>query len=329
MASVMTKKRLAIIGSGNIVKFHVPAMRRAGFDVVSCCSSYKSSAAVEFAKQYDIPTVNDSYKDLIDNESEWDALLIAISVEPTIKVLKEFIDIGKPILVEKPVSISSSMIDELKKQTRHIQVAYNRRFYNSVDYAKKFISTNPNCLIKMFLPDNIDFSISRHAQDYMRVKENSVHGLDILNYLVPKMKLQHVDEYKQPNSAYGKVVLLSSDSGHKCMIFLNWNAPSNFSLEIDSLPYKLELKPFERYSLFKGMEVIEPTESYPVRQYVPRIIESGTVFDKIKDFKPGFLTQSEEFMKLVEGKESKISANLNDAYNAIKLVEDILNFKCH
>jgi ketol-acid reductoisomerase len=74
MASVMTKKRLAIIGSGNIVKFHVPAMRRAGFDVVSCCSSYKSSAAVEFAKQYDIPTVNDSYKDLIDNEKEPDKL---------------------------------------------------------------------------------------------------------------------------------------------------------------------------------------------------------------------------------------------------------------
>jgi hypothetical protein len=198
-----------------------------------------------------------------------------------------------------------------------------------VDYAKKFITTNPNCLIKMFLPDNIDFSIPRHAQEYVRVKENSVHGLDILNFLVPKMKLQYVDEYEQPDSSYGKIAVLSSDSGHKCMIFLNWNAPSNFSLEIDSLPYKLELKPFERYSLFKGMEVKEPTESYPVRQYVPKIIESGTVFDKIKDFKPGFLTQSEEFMKLVEGKESKISANLNDAYNALKLAEDILNFKCH
>ena len=208
MASVMSKKRLAIVGSGNIVKFHLPAMRQAGFDVVSCCSSYKSSAAVEFAKQYDIPTVNESYKDLIDNESEWDALLIAISVEPTLKVLKEFIGMGKPILVEKPVSISSSLIDEIKTHTGHIQVAYNRRFYSSVNYAKKFITTNPNCLIKMFLPDNIDFSIPRHAQEYVRVKENSVHGLDILNFLVRKMKLQYVDEYDQPDSSYGKIAVL-------------------------------------------------------------------------------------------------------------------------
>ena len=209
MASVMSKKRLAIVGSGNIVKFHLPAMRQAGFDVVSCCSSYKSSAAVEFAKQYDIPTVNESYKDLIDNESEWDALLIAISVEPTLKVLKEFIGMGKPILVEKPVSISSSLIDEIKTHTGHIQVAYNRRFYSSVDYAKKFITTNPNCLIKMFLPDNIDFGIPRHAQEYLRIKENSVHGLDILNFLVPKMKLQYVDEYDQPDSSYGQTPAIS------------------------------------------------------------------------------------------------------------------------
>lgn len=327
MASVMSKKRLAVIGSGNIVQFHVPAMKQAGFDVVSCCSSYKSSSAVEFAKQHDIPIVYDSYKDLIDNQSEWDALLIAISVDSTLKVLREFIDIGKPILVEKPVSISSHSLSEFRTRTRHIQVAYNRRFYSSVDYAKKFISANHNCLLKMFLPDNIDFTIPRYSQDYIRVKENSVHGLDILNFLVPKMKIQHVDEYDQPNNSYGKVAVLSSGQGQKCMIFFNWNAPSNFSLEIDSLPYKLELKPFEKYLLYKGMEVIEPTENYPVRQYVPRTIESGSVFDKVKDFKPGFLEQSEEFMKLVHGRESNISANLNDAYEAVKLAEDILGFK--
>lgn len=328
MASFMSKKRLAIIGSGNISHFHVPAMREAGFDIVSCCSRLKSKRAIEFSDKFNIPKVYDNFSDLIEKENEWDALLIAISVEPTYKVLEECMGIKKPILVEKPVSISSVQINTLKQNSSLVQVGYNRRFYNSVSYAKNFLKNNSDCYIKMYLPDEIDFSVSKQNQKYLSVKENSVHGLDILNYLVPNMQLVSVEEYKQPNNTYGKVAFLHSNIGHKCIIFFNWNAPSNFSLEINCLPYKLELKPFEKFSLFKGMEIINPTQDYPVRQYVPKIIESGNVFEMGTDFKPGFLEQSIEFMNLVNGKHSKISATLNDAYNTTRLAEQILEFSC-
>jgi len=87
----MNKKRLAIIGSGNISDFHVPAMKKVGFQIVCCCSSFKSKKALDFAKKHKIPKVYDSYKDLINKEMEWDALLIAISIEPTAKILSEFL----------------------------------------------------------------------------------------------------------------------------------------------------------------------------------------------------------------------------------------------
>ncbi len=324
----MTRKRLAIIGSGNISQFHVPAMKEAGFDIVSCCSSLKSKRAIDFANKFNIPKVHESYYNLIEKENEWDALLIAISVEATFKVLKKFMEIKKPILVEKPVSISSDLINTIKLNSNFVQVAYNRRFYSSVNYAKNFLSKNSNCHIKMYLPDKIDFNIPKKDQDYFSVKENSVHGLDILNYLIPNLQLEYVEEYTQPNNSYGKIAFLRSDIGHRCMVFFNWNAPSNFSLEINSLPYKLELRPFEKFSLFKGMEVIEPSQDYPVRQYVPKIIESGNVFEKTKDFKPGFLEQSFSFFNLVNGKQSNISATLYDAYNATNLANKILDFNC-
>ena len=50
------------------------------------------------------------------------------------------------------------------------------------------------------------------------------------------------------------------------------------------------------------MEINEPTLDYPVRQYIPKIIDSGNVFDSNKVFKPGFLEQSIEFMNFVNEK---------------------------
>ena len=323
----MNKKRLAIIGAGNISDFHVPAMKKAGFKIVCCCASLKSKRALNFAKKHKIPKVYDSYKDLITNENEWDALLIAISVEPTAKILSEFLKFKRPILVEKPVSTNSSVIKEIKKYSNFVQVAYNRRFYSTVSYAKKFLSENSNSLIKMFLPDSIDFRLSKDKQNYFSVKENSVHGLDILNYLVPELELYYVEEYLQPNNSFGRIAFLRSPNHQKCLVFFNWNAPSNFSIEINSLPYKLELKPFEKFTLFEGMQIIEPSIDYPVRQYVPKVIDSGSVFDNVRDQKPGFLEQSLEFMNLVSGNSCKIAANLEDAFKVTKLAEKILDYK--
>ena len=111
--------------------------------------------------------------------------------------------------------------------------------------------------------------------------------------------------YNQPGQAFGKNVFLESPRGDTVLICLNWNSPSNFSINIEASPYRLELKPFETYSLYEGMEVIEASEDYPVRQYVPKLIEKGNVFFNSKEFKPGFLEQSVEFRRFVEGKKVK------------------------
>ena len=72
-----------------------------------------------------------------------------------------------------------------------------------------------------------------------------------------------------------------------------------FNLSIEALPYKLELMPFEKYKLYKGLSVLEPNEKSPIRQYMPKVIDQSDVFSKSKDFKPGFLPQAEEFLEIV------------------------------
>ena len=74
------------------------------------------------------------------------------------------------------------------------------------------------------------------------------------------------------------------------------------------------------------MEVVEASEDYPVRRYVPKIVNSGNVFiKKSKDFKPGFLEQANEMKNILHGKTPKISASLFDAYKAQKMLIEILN----
>ena len=74
------------------------------------------------------------------------------------------------------------------------------------------------------------------------------------------------------------------------------------------------------------MKVIEPTKDYPLRQYVPKLVEEGTVFSSRDDFlfKPGFLEQALEFKKVVLGNEPNISAGIKDAKRASLLAHNIV-----
>ena len=85
------------------------------------------------------------------------------------------------------------------------------------------------------------------------------------------------------------------------------------------------MKPFEQCNIFKGMEVIEPTEKLPLRRYIPKKIESVSSFPTHDNLiKPGFYEQAMEIKSLLEGEEPKISASLYDAYIAQKLLRNIL-----
>ena len=140
------------------------------------------------------------------------------------------------------------------------------------------------------------------------------------------LKITEVVKIKQPNDTFGLNVSFQNSTYNRAQLLMNWNSPSNFSLLIDALPYRLEIKPFEKFKLFKGMKVIEPTKDYPLRQYVPKLVEEGTVFSRRDDFlfKPGFLEQALEFKKVVLGNEPNISAGIKDAKRASLLAHNIV-----
>ena len=141
MASFM-KPRITLIGTGGIAEFHLPALKAAGFEIVSCCGSPNSIRAKKFSIKHNIEKVYSNYNDALNDHENWDCVLIASSVDTTFPILKDALKKNKPIMVEKPVSINPNDLLALEGNLNNVVVAYNRRFYSTVQYAKEFINKN-------------------------------------------------------------------------------------------------------------------------------------------------------------------------------------------
>ena len=223
------KKKISIIGTGKIATFHIPALKEAGFEVFSCCGSPNSPRAKIFSKEHNIRFVYDNFGELINNHDKIDCFLISTDTKVTFEVFKKCLLTKKPILIEKPISHNQLDFKEiLNFDTKNVLVGYNRRFYSTINYAKNFIEKNFPCFVSIELPDK-----------YENFMENSVHGLDVINYILPNLTIRKIETYKQPDSEIGKFAIFESSRGDKCFAKFNWGLPANYSLVIDACLLRL------------------------------------------------------------------------------------------
>tara|TARA_Y100001980_G_C14545112_1_gene324519 strand:+ start:1518 stop:2501 length:984 start_codon:yes stop_codon:yes gene_type:complete len=322
------KLNLAIIGCGNIAKYHLKAFNYLGLKIEHCASRLNSTNVNKFAKKYNIPNIWKDPIKLARSSNNWDAIILCSSTKSLSKILDVLIMQKKPILVEKPVSIGTNYLKKFNlTYPKFVNVAFNRRYYNTVSRAKKFIEDSKGqifCCMK--LPETLKKSGNKFHR-FDRIYDNSVHGIDILRFLFGDLKIIYKTKIRFNNFDSGRVVLLKSKKNHLCNIVINSNSPDNFSLEIENGLKRFLLRPFEKYEIYHGMKVMQPNKKYPIKSYIPTIIERDDVFsflNKNKDLKPGFLEQSQDFLRLINNKKVQRSAKLSDAFEAQKLLREIM-----
>ncbi len=320
MDDFMSKYRLAMLGTGDIANFHFDAFKLAGFNINMCASKNESKRAVEFAEKRLIKNCYSNPFDLIDDHENWDMILLAIKTDYNYEYLDKIISLNKLCLVEKPVSYDLNILKNYSPSTHpNVRVAYNRRFYKTMQVAKKFIEDNSPTTCRMELPEGINF---QSENKFYPVLANTVHGIDLLRYFFGDLKIVKNIETKSPE---GRVVLLSNSKDDIINLSLNWNSPSNFLINIEGNDMRLEIKPFESCRLFRGMEIIEPTKDIPLRRYIPNQIDEHSSYPKTEnDVKPGFYDQAMEMKNILKGGSPLISASLHDAYIVQKLTQQIL-----
>jgi predicted dehydrogenase len=322
----MTAPRLALIGCGRIAEFHAPAFREAGFELAAVCSRPGSERIHPFAERHGISSVFDSIDLLLRARDEWDALLVAVTVEETSEVLVASLATDAPILVEKPVALKSDDLAPLIDRNLPVLVAYNRRFYNTVREARKEVLACAPPIANLIVPESIRPPSGDGSLSYMKpFFGNSVHALDLARYVFGRLTVQHVRRAAgELGEVAGIAALIETEAGTVLQFTANWGAPANFTLSLDWPGRRLELKPFEAATIYQGMEVKEPTRETPIRTYVPT--QTGRVdLDEVDSrFKPGFVGQAEALGRLVRGEDPAPAARIEDAYEALKLAETLV-----
>jgi predicted dehydrogenase len=317
---VTNQKRLAIIGTTQIAQSHVDAARKVGFNVCHVAGRKNSSTVDHFAESNSIANVWSDPTTLA-TSGDWDAIVIASAMESLAGLLQLSMNSNRAVLVEKPVALDAQLFEQFRGSTERVIVGFNRRFYTAVLEAKKFLSERPACLIQLQVPESV--TLKPGAQpDYSRVKTNSTHAFDLLNFITGGIHDVKVESVLHDSQKTAAVASARSNRGDLCSVFANWNASANFALTIDCNEERFELRPLEDGVLYRGLEVMK-TSSSNRRTYMPKKIATFSEPSDSEMYKPGFLGQAQALMDLVDGKTSPIAATLSDA-KAAQLFADAL-----
>lgn len=314
--------RLAILGCGNIAKFHITAMRKAGFKIVSAASRKDSTSIREFVTTFGISEAFRDPQDLLASH-RWDALLVAIPTEEMANYLPHLAREKRPILIEKPGSHDYRDLLDISNH-KNIFFAYNRRHYFSVQYAREFInSTGDPVLIKLCIPEKVrdDGREFRGVPYYLL--ENSVHIFDAARFLVGDFKWDFVNRIRSGAHRYDFLIASGSSSSRVAITLdMPMGHPENFSIDIYSRGERVCLKPIESLHHYKGMSVIDPGEGNAVRSYHPKEIFSASEVSA-GDQKPGFMKQAEAFYAYSKCGNAGVLATPADSIAALKLAEGL------
>ena len=316
--------RLAVVGSGAVVPFHLEALAQVGFTLSCIASRPKSESTKRIAQLYSAKAL-DTFHQI--EPTSVDAVLIASASHALHEPLSYFLGTGIPILVEKPAFRSVAEYLALGDlQSYPVMVGYNRRHYSSVQQLKTNLFEKKFNSFHLRIPENswngpLD---TQGRREYL--VNNTVHMLDLLRYLVEPEKIVVLDSKDDELSRHTSVNLFIQGSQICGTAEITFNTPNTYRFEFSGNGYLEVLEPIEVLSTYDGIEIVEPNRDVPIRRYSPKIDKNGFKLQKVdQSFKPGFFKQAEEFANLVQGIAPRVSANLSDAMKAVEIVNLIEN----
>jgi len=320
--------RLAFIGCGDVAVFHAAACREAGFALAAVAGRPGSARAPEFARRFGVPRVFSDPLELA-SSGDWDALVLAVEPVAALDLLAVAAASGRPVLVEKPVALSSEMLRPHATRWPNVMVGYNRRFYATVREARAFAASGPPCLAQLEIPEDAPFEAPSGA-DPTRVFTHSVHGFDLARYVLGPLAMDMVlPRLRDAGGAAGGAArdgvaaLMRSRRGDVVQYVGNWNAPANVSLTLDQGMRRYQLRPFESGAVYEGLTVVEPDAAMPIRRYVPTLTRRVALDPCDHTFKPGFLQQAAALLRRCGGEQDDTAATLEDAVAALELAEAV------
>lgn len=182
---------IGAIGAGFIMKdVHLAAYNEAGFRTVAIASRTPANARAA-AEQNDVPTVHDTWQELLD-DTDVEIVDIAFPPDQQLEIVKEACkrDHVKGILAQKPIAFTLEeaieMVEVAKKSGKVLGVNQNMRYDHSMRALKTLLDGG-----HMGTPivAQIVMNARPHWQDFVRAYDRvallnmSIHHLDCFRFL--------------------------------------------------------------------------------------------------------------------------------------------------
>ena len=314
------KKQLWLIGAGYMAKEYIKVLNalNASFLVVG----RGQMRVKELKDEYNIDAIDGGLLHyLTSNPVIPEYAIIAVSCEELYITTLNLIKAGvKNILVEKPGGLSSAEIKELDSISgitgTNLVIAYNRRFYKSVEFLRNMIKEDGG-----IRSVNFEFTEWIHTIDINKFPlqvlqkfliANSSHVIDTVFHLAGRPVKLNCSVYGNEVSWHPSGSIFSgSGITDRNVVFSyasNWGAPGRWAIEILTSKRRYYLKPLERLAIQEKGSVV-------INEY------NGDYSIDI-DYKPGLYNLVNAFIC----KNSKLLCGINEHFQNFDLYEQIGNY---
>lgn len=285
-----------LVGTGSMAVEYVKVLKGMGIDYTVVGNTEKSvgkflTMTGDSAYIGGINKYVDEKKDAVPNKA-----IVAVNGINLYSVTKCLILSGvNNILVEKPGCISFAEIDELeqlaKKHGCDIFIAYNRRFYGSVDTAREIIDDDGG-----LVACNFEFTEWQHViektshSDYIKQKwflMNSSHVVDLVFHIAGEPK--EINSYIAGSLDWHEAGCNYVGCGitNKNVLFsyqANWNSPGRWGIEFLTNKHRLYLRPMEQLSVQKIGSV--SVENIELKNNIDSVYKPG-LYKEVRAFLQG------------------------------------------
>lgn len=295
----MTKRlNFGFVGCGRIASAHADIVRHLGHSVEAVLATRDSLNIEAFAQKHSVVNKFDSITDFNNHcAKQVDAIIICTPFNVTEIILKDLLPLDLPMLVEKPLVLSSEKLDYYKSNfdLNNVLVAYNRRFYDFMDEIKKAIKERQLVCIDALSADPIALMIRQHGPAILdhTLLYYSAHIIDLLTSLVGRLKISSIDKVvsKKTKKYFYTVLFHSLAYNVPIQVKIFSDIPQNSQVDLYFTDAVYSICPLERLSIFKEIKMQENEGKRTYTPVVERILETDAAF------KPGFLSQMKFFIK--------------------------------
>ena len=246
--------------------------------------------------------------------------IVAVGVENLTDCTIKLINYGiKHILVEKPAGLTLNQITKIRavsnKKKASVYIAYNRRFYKSVNKAKKLIADDGGLSSFHFEFTEFGHKIKKLSK-LNKIKEhlllcNSSHVIDLAFFLGGKP--DSFNSFQSDSLSWHPSAAVFTGCGITTSAALfsyhaNWKSPGRWGIELNTKNLRLKLQPLEQLFL-------QNKNSFDWKAI--KLNDS-----KDKDFKPGLYRMVSDFLDY----RFEYFPNISDQCQLIDICYKIANY---